>query len=197
MKGWRFESRLRHSLYFNFGFFSKWRLRKISKSHRKKSVTWHAWTHFDDVLTRVDVQDGGEIPALSRIRKKRVPWWVGGNLGGQGSCWVCARSSHRRHRAGLGLLGIFIFLAGFSVPEYPRSSVWTSGPKLTVTEISSGPWSIVRRAPQNSTIPPSSASFSKTSQLWMVGGRIRSFLHLRLMYSVTSLSLAPIFKLPT
>ena len=48
--------------------------------------------------------------------------------------WVCARSSHRRHRAGLGLLGIDIFFAGFSVPKNPRSSIRTSGPKLTVTD---------------------------------------------------------------
>ena len=45
---------------------------------------------------------------------------------------MCARSSHRRHRAGLGLLGIGIFFAGFSVPKDPGSSVRTSGPKLTV-----------------------------------------------------------------
>ena len=70
--------------------------------------------------------------ASSVQRKKRVLWWMGGNLGGRGACWVCARSSHRRHRAGLGLLGIGIFFAGFSVPEDPGSSVRTSGPKLTV-----------------------------------------------------------------
>ena len=33
---------------------------------------------------------------------------------------------------GLGLLGIVIFFAGFSVPKDPGSSVRTSGPKLTV-----------------------------------------------------------------
>ena len=45
---------------------------------------------------------------------------------------MCARSSHRRHRAGLGLLGIGIFFAGFWVPKDPGSSVRTSRPKLTV-----------------------------------------------------------------
>ena len=45
---------------------------------------------------------------------------------------MCARSSHRRNRAGLGLLGIVILFAGFSVPKDPGSSVRTSGPKLTV-----------------------------------------------------------------
>ena len=53
-------------------------------------------------------------------------------MGGRGACWVCARSSHRRHRAGLGLLGIDIFFARLSVPKDPGSSVRTSGPKLTV-----------------------------------------------------------------
>ena len=48
---------------------------------------------------------------------------------------MCARSAHRRHRAGLGLLGIDIFFAGFSVPKNPRSSIRTSGPKLTVADI--------------------------------------------------------------
>ena len=47
---------------------------------------------------------------------------------------MCARSAHRRHRAGLGLLGIDIFFAGFSVPKNPRSSIRTSGPKLTVAD---------------------------------------------------------------
>ena len=64
-------------------------------------------------------------------------------MGGRGACWVCARSSHRRHRAGLGLLGIGIFFAGFSVPKDPGSSVRTSGPKLTVAY--SFKWSLVDR----------------------------------------------------
>ena len=47
---------------------------------------------------------------------------------------MCARSADRRHRAGLGLLGIDISFAGFSVPKNPRSSIRTSGPKLTVAD---------------------------------------------------------------
>ena len=54
---------------------------------------------------------------------------------------MCARSSHRRHRAGLGLLGIGNFFAGFSVPKDPGSSVRTSGPNLTVAD--SFKWSLV------------------------------------------------------
>ena len=82
------------------------------------------------------ITDYRDTAALKRFRAFRernvVLWWVGGNLGGRGACWVCARSSHRRHRAGLGLLGIVNFFAGFSLPKDPGSSVRTSGPKLTV-----------------------------------------------------------------
>ena len=57
--------------------------------------------------------------------------WEGGGVLGVRSV---LSHDHRRHRAGLGLLGIVIFFAGFSVPKDPRSSVRTSGPKLTVTD---------------------------------------------------------------
>ena len=55
-------------------------------------------------------------------------WEGGGRVGCALGPLTC-----RRHRAGLGLLGIIgIFFAGFSVPKDPGSSVRTSGPKLTV-----------------------------------------------------------------
>ena len=139
--------------------------------------------------------------ASSVYRKKRVPCWVGGNLGGRGGggggSWVCAWSSHRRHRAGLGLLGIGIFFAGFSVPKDPGSSVRTSGPKLTVAY--NFKWPLVDRQTSTAKFHDFALLCIFFKDLTVVNGwwAYTQFSHLRLMYSVTSLSLAPIFKLPT
>ena len=55
--------------FFGFFFCSKWRLRKISKSHRQKRASPDMREH--TLMTfqpEWHVQDGGGIPALSRIR---------------------------------------------------------------------------------------------------------------------------------
>ena len=56
------------NFYFNFGFFLKWRLRKISKSHRQKRASPDMREHtLMTFLPEWHVQAGGGIPALSRI----------------------------------------------------------------------------------------------------------------------------------